>query len=142
MTTDISNQGNISKYLVTWTTSDFKFIIFTIDLKTQIEALDDATVMGFVYLYKKPKYSRNLLSYIRRYVNQYSITTTYEFIIKWHDNVNWDIKHKLQIPITNSTKNWKVYIIYLALRHITYLFSKYRKCKCKKYCCFHNGVIF
>ena len=62
MTTDMSNQGNISKYLVTWTTSDFKFIIFTMDLKTEIEALNDGTVMGFVYLDKTPKYSRNLLS--------------------------------------------------------------------------------
>ena len=57
MTTDMSNQGNISKYLVTWTTSDFKFIIFTMDLKTQIEAFDDGTVLGFVYLDKTPKYS-------------------------------------------------------------------------------------
>ena len=45
------------------------------------------------------------LGYIRRYVNQYSIPTTYEFIIKWHGNANWDIKHRLQIPITNNGRN-------------------------------------
>ena len=68
------------------------------DLKTQIEALDDATVMGFVYLDKTPKYSRNLLklystlSQLILHYNYYQLTT----IIKWHDNANCEIKHKLQ----------------------------------------------
>ena len=60
MTTDMLTKDEFQCILQHGRQSDFKFIIFTMDLKTQIEALNDGMVMGFVYLDKTPKYSRNL----------------------------------------------------------------------------------
>ena len=57
---------------------------------------------GLFTLTRRRNILATYLSYIRRNVNQYSITTTYDLIIEWHENANLDIKHKSQIPITNS----------------------------------------
>ena len=59
---------------------------------------------GLFTLTRRRNILATYLSYIRRNVNQYSITTTYDLIIEWHENANLDIKHKSQIPITNYTK--------------------------------------
>ena len=55
---------------------------------------------GLFTLTRRRNILATYLSYIRRNVNQYSITTTYDLIIEWHENANLDIKHKSQIPIT------------------------------------------
>ena len=77
---------------------------------------------GLFTLTRRRNILATYLSNIRRNVNQYSITTTYDLIIEQHENANLDIKHKSQIPITNNCKNKYSLIIVHTYSHVFYLF--------------------
>ena len=82
-------------------TSNLLYLLLTWKLKLRHWTM--VRLWGLFTLTRRRNILATYLSYIRRNVNQYSITTTYDLIIEWHENANLDIKHKSQIPITNYT---------------------------------------
>ena len=57
---------------------------------------------GLFTLTRRRNILATYLGYIRRNVNQYSITTTYDLIIEWHENANYPLTSTIyrfcQIP--------------------------------------------
>ena len=84
---------------------------------------------GLFTLTRRRNILATYLSYIRRNVNQYSITTTYDLIIQWHENANLDIKQnpmglkfgKENLLCSGGKRGMRVPVLFLSLYNKNYV---------------------